>query len=149
MRMTKKNRLFALAAGCLCAVLGACQSATPAKRIAANPVLFNSLPEEHRAMVQQGLICQGMSQNAVLLAWGSPDNRATGQTREGRMYERWEYTAMQPVTTVHAGFGGWFGPGPYWYPYGGSGLDTTYIPRCAASVDFEDGQVARWMHNGR
>ncbi|MDO4817111.1 MAG: hypothetical protein Q3986_01635 [Akkermansia sp.] len=149
--MTKKRAFQWLALGVLALGVASCESATPASRIQANPVIFNSLPEQHRQLVQQGLICQGMGQNAVMLAWGRPDTRATGQMKDGRPCERWEYDTFEPVTTVHTGFGGWYGGGwgPYWYPYGAGGVDTTYIPRCAAWVDFVNGRVDRWMHTGR
>lgn len=148
--MTKKRAFQWLALGVLALGMAACESATPASRIQANPVIFNALPEQHRQLVQQGLICQGMGQDAVLLAWGRPDTRAAGQMKDGSPCERWEYDTLQPVTTVHTGFGGWYGGwGPYWHPYGGSGFDTTYIPRCAAWVDFVNGRVDRWMHTGR
>ena len=148
--MTKKRAFQWLALCVLALGVAACESATPASRIQANPVIFNALPEQHRQLVQQGLICQGMGQDAVLLAWGRPDTRAAGQMKDGSPCERWEYDTLQPVTTVHTGFGGWYGGwGPYWHPYGGSGFDTTYIPRCAAWVDFVNGKVDRWMHTGR
>lgn len=148
--MTKKRAFQWLALGVLALGVAACESATPASRIQANPVIFNALPEQHRQLVQQGLICQGMGQDAVLLAWGRPDTRAAGQMKDGSPCERWEYDTLQPVTTVHTGFGGWYGGwGPYWYPYGAGGFDTTYIPRCAAWVDFVNGKVDRWMHTGR
>ena len=148
--MTKKRAFQWLALGVLALGMASCESATPASRIQANPVIYNSLPEQHRQLVQQGLICQGMGQDAVLLAWGRPDTRAAGQMKDGSPCERWEYDTLQPVTTVHTGFGGWYGGcGPYWHPYGGSGFDTTYIPRCAAWVDFVNGRVDRWMHTGR
>ena len=148
--MTKKRAFQWLALGALALGVAACESATPASRIQANPVIFNSLPEQHRQLVQQGLICQGMGQDAVLLAWGRPDTRASGQMKDGSPCERWEYDTFEPVTTVHTGFGGWYGGwGPYWHPYGAGGFDTTYIPRCAAWVDFVNGRVDRWMHASR
>ena len=148
--MTKKRAFQWLAVGALALGVASCESATPASRIQANPAIFSSLPEQHRQLVQQGLICQGMEQNAVLLAWGRPDTRAAGQMKDGRPCERWEYDTFEPVTTVHTGFGGWYGGwGPYWHPYGAGGFDTTYIPRCAAWVDFVNGRVDRWMHTGK
>lgn len=151
MSMTKNLRIKGLlcAAGCL--ALAACESATPLTRIQANPTLYNSLPEAHQALVQQGQVCRGMSQAGVLLAWGQPDSRANGQTAKGGNWERWEYDTMVPVTTMHTGFGGWYAPyGPYgWHPYGTGGFDTTYIPRCAAAVEFVNGTVDKWMHSGK
>lgn len=151
MNMTKKMVLKSLCSVFSCLVLAACGSTTPQERIQANPALYNALPARQQALVQQGQICRGMDRNAVLLAWGQPDSRANGQTRDGAAWERWEYNTLEPVTTVHSGFGGWYGPyGPYgWRPYGGSGIDTTYIPRCMAAVEFVNGTVERWMHNGR
>lgn len=148
--MTKKTALQLLTVAALAVGMASCESATPASRIQANPGLFNSLPEQHRALVQQGLICQGMDQNAVLLAWGQPDTRGAGQMQDGSPCERWEYDTYEPVTTMHTGFGGWYGGwGPYWHPYGAGGFDTTYIPRCASWVDFVNGRVNRWMHTGK
>lgn len=148
MSMTKNFRIKELlcAAGCL--ALAACESATPLTRIQANPTLYNSLPEAHQALVQQGQVCRGMSREGVLLAWGEPDSRANGQTPAGAAWERWEYTGFEPVTTVHTGIGGWYGP-YCWHPYGGAGMDTAYIPRCRAAVEFVNGAVDKWMHYGR
>ena len=151
MGMTKNFHIKWLGAAAVCAALAACESATPQTRIQANPVLFNALPEAQRALVQQGQVCRGMSREGVLLAWGEPDSRANGQTPAGAAWERWEYIGFEPVTTVHTGMGGWYGPhGPYgWHPYGGSGMDTAYIPRCRAAVEFVNGTVDKWMHYGK
>lgn len=145
MRMTEKSIRKALPAACMALLLAACSSVTPMSRIQANPALYGSLPAQHQALVQQGQICDGMGKDAVMLAWGRPDGVASGQLAGGKVWERWEYTAMEPVMTTHVGFGGWYGHRGYW-PYGMGGMDTAYVPRCVGQVEFVEGRVKSWMH---
>lgn len=124
----------------VCAVLLGCQSATPAARIEANPVLFRSLTPEQQLMVQQGKICKGMSKDAVMLAWGLPYTEPVQGEKDGHRYERWVYmrTRTVPVDTI----GGMYG-GPWRHRYwGGASYITISEPR--ATVTFEGNVVTEW-----
>lgn len=121
-------------------LLGACQTSTPASRIEANPALFQSLPAEHRQLVQQGRICEGMNKDAVMLAWGAPGANALAGQKNGKTFETWRYTQLVPVYTPHFyPYCGRHWYGPYYYD------DWTYIPRTAAEVTFQNGRVSGWQ----
>jgi hypothetical protein len=87
-------------------ILAGCS--TTESRISEHRDLFNSLSPNDQALVSRGEIRSGMSQNAVWLAWGSPDQKAVGSMR-GRSTETWIYMN----TTSY--------PYPYHYPYYGYG----------------------------
>jgi hypothetical protein len=82
---------------------------TTESRISEHRDLFNSLSPGDQQLVAAGQIRTGMSQNAVWLAWGSPDQRATGAMRS-QMTETWIYVNYAPAY----GYG-------YGYPYGAYG----------------------------
>jgi hypothetical protein len=98
-----------LTLGALCGALALAGCATTEQRISDHPEMFNSLSPNDQALVRQGQIRAGMSQNAVWLAWGSPDQKAVGNMR-GRATETWIYITY---TTAPYGYGY-----PYGYPYG-------------------------------
>lgn len=81
---------------------------TTQSRITENPAMFNSLSPSDQALVQQGQIRAGMSQNAVWLAWGSPERKWSGAMR-GKATETWIYTTYE--TAWGAGYG--YGYRPY------------------------------------
>ena len=131
----------------LCAVasvlLGSCVAPTPADRIAENPVIFNSLPANQQVLVQRGQICNGMTPDAVLLAWGAPDTAPIIGEKNNHKTERWVYRRYEPVTVVAD------------MPYGPYGLHgccdpfysntgTAFIPQDVAFVEFTDGKVSSW-----
>ena len=87
--------------------------ATTDYRISRYPQLYQSLSPDEQALVQQGRIREGMSQDAVFLAWGSPEQRMVGRSR-GRPVETWIYTTSYPGYSPYYGAG--FG---YGYGYGG------------------------------
>lgn len=135
--------LCGLRAGWFVAVavaLAACQVATPADRIGEHRLLFQSLPAEQQLLVQQGRICEGMRPEVVYLAWGNPTQPAVQGQRNGRRYEKWIYSTMQPVMV----------DGPMWMGacrhgwYGGGGVETVYVPQEVAYVIFEEGRVTEW-----
>ncbi|NWK57142.1 hypothetical protein HW115_16085 [Verrucomicrobiaceae bacterium N1E253] len=134
----------------LAILLSSCSS-TPQSRIQKNPELYNRLPEKHKALVQQGKIDRGMKQPAVYLAMGNPDSKVTGN-REGRSYERWDYSVLTPVYT--SGFGGYYGYGRGYYgrgPYYGTGYypEVYYVPTRGSSVYFRKGSVVGWENKQR
>ncbi len=140
-RTIKVAACMALAAVGL--LLSSCQVATPATRIEQNPVLFKSLPEKDRALVQRGHIRVGMSPEAVFLAWGYPNSQPFVGEKDGKRVVRWVYTRMEPVMVTAS----WGGPcwGPYGWCHGWYGVpDTAFIPRNAAYVTFENDEVVSW-----
>lgn len=144
MRVLSESKVYGLiAAVALVLSLASCQSATPATRIAENPVMFRSLPQEQQVMVQQGRISEGMSQDAVFLAWGLPNNAPYEGQKNGKHITRWVYTYQEPVmSTPTVGPVYW---GPYgWYEPAFYGTGTVYIPRTAATVLFENNKVVSW-----
>jgi hypothetical protein len=134
-------------------------SSTPRTRIEKNPQMFSQLSAKDRHLVTHGLISEGMTRNAVFLAWGRPDSVSVGVNR-GRESENWTYEGQRPVRSVNMtmgfGYGGLGGWGPYgyggWGPYGfgggypmlGGGSGVTYIPYTAGTVDFVNGRVVSW-----
>lgn len=149
MKPLARYSLFFLAAALL-TLLTSCSS-TPQSRIQKNPELFLSLPDKHQKLVKQGKIDRGMSEPAVYIAMGNPSNKTTGN-REGRSYERWDYTELTPVYS--SGFGGYYGYGRGYYgrgPYYGAGYypEVYYVPTRGASVYFSKGQVVGWESKKR
>ncbi len=103
-----KRQFFsrALALGMLGSALVFAGCATTESRISDHPEIFNSLSPSDQALVKEGKIRAGMPQNAVWVAWGSPEQKAVGNMR-GRSTETWIY-----ITYATAPYGG------YGYPYG-------------------------------
>jgi hypothetical protein len=79
---------------------------TVSTRIDANRAAFDQLSPTDRALVSQGKIRGGMSQQAVYLAWGQPEQKATGMVRNAPT-ETWVYLAST------AAYGPYYGPGLY------------------------------------
>jgi len=69
-------------------ILAGCS--TTETRISGHPEIYQSLSARDQALVSQGQIRDGMSRNAVYLAWGSPDRKIVGNMR-GRPTETWVY----------------------------------------------------------
>jgi hypothetical protein len=89
---------------------------TTETRISDHPEIFQTLSPRDQELVKAGKIREGMSQNAVWVAWGTPDQKATGVAR-GNPVETWiynEYTyanAPYPYPYGPFGYGGYFGGG--------------------------------------
>ena len=118
MKIISKTLLLGLCAGALC--LTSCE--TLENRISEHQDMFNSLSPRDQALVREGKIRSGMSMNAVWLAWGSPEQKTSGEMR-GNPTETWVYVASRT-----AGYGSayypYYGYGPYGYGpgfYGGFG----------------------------
>jgi hypothetical protein len=97
--------------------LSACS--TVGTRIEKNRTAFEQLSPKERALVSEGKISVGMSQMAVYLAWGQPQQKATGVVRNSPT-ESWVYT----VTTSAYGP---YGYGPYWYGGWGGYAGVRYL----------------------
>jgi len=102
--MRRKLFFGALTFAAAVSVLFLTSCSTVGTRISGHPEIYQSLSPQDQALVSRGQIRVGMSQNAVWLAWGSPEQRAIGNMR-GRLAETWVY-----VTYTYAY--------PYGYPYG-------------------------------
>lgn len=106
--------------------------------------MFHSLPSEQQPLVQKGQIQNGMSADAVFLAWGSPASRELISDSNGLVDEVWIYTRLEPVMVDNA----WRGPG--WGPWGlydpmyDVYPSTAYVPRKVAQVNFNKGKVVSW-----
>ncbi|MDB4568395.1 hypothetical protein N9085_01395 [Akkermansiaceae bacterium] len=139
-------------------LLASCASSSPTTRIQNNPVIFQKVPSSQREMVVSGRIKNGMSKDAVFIAWGKPDSVAEGET-EGKRFERWTYTSLSPVysTSFYGGYGGGYGGygchNPYYRNsgYGSRGYGyvysqaVDYVPVPSATVDFSNGRVTKWQ----
>jgi uncharacterized protein YceK len=142
---TARPLLAGVALGIL--LLSGCSSTrTAAGRIQKYPDRYATLPHSDQALVQQGRVREGMSLDAVYLAWGKPDFVEHG-SRNGRRIETWYYSIQEPVFFPYAG---WY-PGfdlsyPGYAPYGfysyGAGVAWNSVP--AARVEFVDGSVSSW-----
>lgn len=125
---------------------------TPRTRVERNPQLFAQLSAKDRQLVMSGVIREGMTRDAVFLAWGAPDRVSIG-TNRGRELESWIYQGQQPVRSMNMSMGfGYGGYGPYGYggyPYFGGGPSVTYIPYTAGVVEFSGSRVSRWMASAR
>ncbi|MEO7167588.1 MAG: hypothetical protein ABI787_10550 [Spartobacteria bacterium] len=103
-------RLAIVAAGAL--VLASCS--TVGTRIDSNRASFDQLPPKEKALVSQGQINGGMSQQAVYIAWGQPQQKATGMVR-GVPTETWVYTLSTAAYGPYGGYGGYGGYGRFGY----------------------------------
>ena len=133
--------LLATATGCLATV--SCTLGTPQARINRNPSLYDSLPDNHRELVNQGRIAEGMSQSAVHLALGPPNRKIQG-FRDDASFERWDYTRLQPH--FHHSFHSYQGLSSYGDRYHGFGFFPAvgYLPYRSASVTFRKKVVDSW-----
>jgi hypothetical protein len=93
-------------------ILASCS--TTESRISGHPEIYQTLSPGDQAIVSQGQIRAGMSQNAVWLAWDSPDRKIVGNMR-GRPTETWIY--VNYTTYPYSYPNPYYGPG-YGYGYG-------------------------------
>ena len=90
--------------------------ATPEQRISDHPEIFQTLSPRDQELVKVGKIREGMSMDAVWVAWGTPDQKATGVAR-GKPVETWIYNdyyyanSYYPYPYGPYGYGGYFGGG--------------------------------------
>lgn len=128
--------------------LASCASPV-AKRIERNPEIYNKLSERHKSLVARGEIEEGMSKQAVFIAWGRPD-RAFRGSRNGRAMEQWSYLAYDSVPGAWMGpgwgYGGWYGPryGYHYDPFFVYQPMVSYVPYESAKVEFSNSKVTAW-----
>ena len=112
--MKRQILLRALTIGISASALILTSCSTTETRISDHPEIFQTLSPQDQELVRQGKIREGMSQNAVWLAWGAADQKATGSAR-GRPVETWIYNdyvyanAPYPYPYGPFGYGGYFG----------------------------------------
>jgi hypothetical protein len=114
-RLVLKGLAFAGIAGAV--ILAGCS--TTESRINEHPDIFGSLSPNDQALVSRGQIRGNMSQDAVWLAWGNPEQKVQGYMH-GQNTETWVYTTT--TSYGYGPYGGFGGPfGPYGWGYGGFG----------------------------
>ncbi|HVF72851.1 MAG TPA: hypothetical protein VM940_14710 [Chthoniobacterales bacterium] len=107
------SRMLVLVGACSGLFLTSC--VTTDSRISQHPEMFQSLSASDQALVREGKVRNGMSQNAVYLAWGSPDQKTTGQVH-GRPAETWVYSGTSHYPYPY-GWGPGFNGGLYGYGF--------------------------------
>ncbi|MFD2257564.1 hypothetical protein ACFSSA_12850 [Luteolibacter algae] len=138
--------LSTVLAGAAALLMSSCAPSTPESRIYQNPHLYGRLSKKDQDLVSRGEIANGMSKDAVILAWGNPADKVDG-FRDGRRMERWDYTGTKPVVTnnVFGGYrSGYYGPYRYSGFGGGFGPEITYVPYRKSSVWFVNDKVNEW-----
>jgi len=75
---------------------------TTGNRISKHPEIYQSLSASDQALVSRGQIRPGMSQNAVWLAWGSPERKIAGNMR-GHQTETWIYLHYETAPPLYYG----------------------------------------------
>jgi hypothetical protein len=107
--MARRLLLQALLVGAISSTLFLNGCTTVETRINENPAAFQSLSPGDQALVQQGRIREGMSRDAVYIAWGPANETMPGRNR-GQTVETWIYYATDA--------GEYQGPFYYGHSYG-------------------------------
>lgn len=94
-------------------LLSNCATVTPQSRIEKNPDIYESLPSEHQELVKQRQLAEGMSKNAVFLAWGKAD-RESDSFKDGKKSSTWYYTTSSPTYSHHVSVGSRYNYSPYY-----------------------------------
>jgi hypothetical protein len=109
-RVIRVALTFAIIAGAM--IFSGC--ATPGGRISQHPEIYQSLSPRDQALVSEEQIRQGMTMDAVWLAWGTADQKIPASIR-GRPAETWVYLRYETPPSYG---------GPYYY----GPFDWSYIP---------------------
>ncbi len=123
-------------------------------RVKHNPEMYSKLSETEQQNARYGVVKQGMTKDAVFLAWGAPP-RVTSSKHDGKTFERWHYPTYRPVYTGYGYYGGGFGFG-YWGRHRGFAYYDPYIYGPSVSyvrtegwwVEFVNGRVAAYNAPG-
>ncbi len=130
----------------LCSVWASLSSCvtTPSMRIEENVSVFQSLPVAEQQLVREGRIAEGMSQQAVFLAWGYPNVAPVRGQKGGQDFERWVYVASVPSHTMTVwGAPMWGYPG--YSVSAGPSTVVQYREEMQRSVSFVNGRVTEWL----
>ena len=118
------------------ALLCGCATSSIEQRRAQRAEAYAALSPEARAQVDRGEIADGMSTNAVFIAWGRPTKITTRSGNDGKEIEWWYYRNYIKSNRV------------YYYTHDGRGYpmmdvyyDTSAWRYVARKVVFRDGQV--------
>lgn len=128
-------------------VLSACSLPSTQTRISSNGGMYSKLSPEHRRLVAAGDIAEGMSKDAVYLAWGTPERIYKGES-DGTAKERWVYTRTRPETRTSIGLG--YGTYPRYSRWGYRGCvyhgfpNTVYVSEKVATIIFVGDKVESW-----
>lgn len=130
-----------------------CAPSNPTARAQKRAAAFQSLPAEHQKLALEGKIKEGMSRDAVWVAWG-PASRIYEASTQGNTMEIWHYTGLQQVYGGSFGMGLGFGYGQVGRygryrradPFSHYDLNygPQYIPFTQAEVKFQQGLVKSW-----
>jgi len=134
----KPLSLLALLAG----LIAGCATSTVETRRQERRAAYEALPSEWRALVDQGQIKVGMSQDAVYIAWGQPSEVLQSEDKGGAV-TTWQYQ------------GAWLQETKFWTyrevarnnaVFLERYLERDYDPRSyvRAEIVFENGRVVRW-----
>ena len=127
-RVLRVALTFTITAGAM--IFSGC--ATPGGRISQHPEIYQSLSPRDKALVSQGQIRQGMTTDAVWLAWGTADQKIPASIHN-RPAETWVYLRYQTPPSYG---------GPYYYgPFDWSYIPPKFIYPIRA-VTFSSGRVA-------
>ncbi|MEW6305268.1 MAG: hypothetical protein AB1705_17465 [Verrucomicrobiota bacterium] len=126
----------------LLGLLAGCATSTIESRRAEKSAAYAALPADQKAMVDQGQIQVGMSQDAVYIAWGQPAQTLTAQNEQGTLMT-WLYHGSVMEETRYWSYrevsrGGRLFLERY--------LDHDYNPRdyVRAEIVFKEGRVKEW-----
>jgi hypothetical protein len=135
-------------------LLANCAS-TPATRAEKRPAAFQAIPQSQRDTVLAGEIKDGMSRDAVWIAWGPPNNISQAG-EDGTHYEIWRYTGLRPVYRSSIGMGLAMLPHGrgrsrhyHTHPYYDFNYGPDYVPYTEAVVKFREGKVKSWERINR
>ena len=119
-----------------------CATSTIEKRKKQHSTAYSSLTPELQSAVDHGQIKVGMSEEAVYIAWGKPDQVLTNQTSQGT-FVTWLYHGSRLHPYTYWTYHNYMADGHVWgHPY----LGTSYYPveYVSAEVVFENGVVKEW-----
>lgn len=99
--------------------LASCETRSAAeRRVDRHPALFTKLSSSQQTAVLDGDVREGMSRDAVYLAWGRPDVVRAG-SRHGKKTEHWAWLDRQSVQVgISYGYGYGYGPHPFYHHFG-------------------------------
>lgn len=127
-----------------------CVASNPQARAMKHPGMLESLPARDQEKVLRSTISEGMSKDAVFLAWGKPDSVTSG-SEGGRETETWRYATLRPVfnsSSFGLGLGLGYGRGyrhrGYVHPYAVYPVTPDYLPMTSSVVRFRSGRVIAW-----
>ena len=115
-------------------------------RIQQRITVYDTLPVETQAQIQNGRIDQGFSEDMVFMALGEPSETSTLTRKDldgtAHQITLWKYKSNLPAAANMSGPGSLSGSG---YPTPGQTANTpARYERKMQMVEFEQGKVVRW-----